>query len=158
MDGERWLAIGDRCPVLGFGSIFIFFVSGETQFADLAEAEQVVECTGVVALEAGCLAVQHSHRWAVCKHPECVGLFEGFIVGFVGFVELFLLFVHFPVEQFGLELLDATLLPFGVHHFDDQVHFEGVDGLEALNVGFQQDVILGVVIVGEQWSGQRFRV
>ena len=59
MDGEGWLVIGDWCPFLGFGSFFIFFVSGETQFADLAEAEQVVERAGVVVLEAGCLAVQH---------------------------------------------------------------------------------------------------
>ena len=86
---------------MGFGSFFIFLIAG---FADLAEAEQVVEGTVISAFETGCLAVQHLQRWAVCKHPECVGLFEGFIVGFVGFVELFLLFVHFPVEQFGLEL------------------------------------------------------
>ena len=136
-----------RCPVLGFGSFFNFSVAG---FVDLAEAEQVVERAVVGAFEAGCLAVHHSQRWAVCEHPECVGLFEGFIVGFVFFVELFSFFVHFVIEQLGLELLDTALLPFGVYHFDHEVHFDGVDRLEALNVGVEQGVILVVVIVGEE--------
>ena len=62
----------------------------------------------------------------------------------------YLLYVHFPVEQFGLELLDAALLPLGVHHVDHEVHFDGVDWLTAFNVGLEQGVVLVVVIVGEE--------
>ena len=58
VDGDRyrWLVIGDRCPVLGFGSFFNFSIAG---FADLSEAEQVVEGAIVCAFETGRLAVQH---------------------------------------------------------------------------------------------------
>ena len=46
--------------------------------------------------------------------------------------------------------MDAALLPFGVDHFNHEVHFDGVDGLEAFNVGLEQGVVLVVVIVGEE--------
>jgi len=57
---ERWLVIGDGCPVLRLGSFFIFCdADAGIRFAKAAEAEQVVERAGVCSLEAGFHAVQH---------------------------------------------------------------------------------------------------
>jgi len=47
----------------------------------------------------------------VREHPERVGVFADFIVGFVVGVDRFLLLVHLPLEELRLDFAEAALAP-----------------------------------------------
>ena len=99
------------------------------------------------ALESGFHAHQHRHATGLRERAEGEGVFDGLIVFQVGSLDLFFLFVHFLAVQVGLDVQETTLAPFGVDHFDDEIHFDLVDGLELLNVGFEEEGVLVVVFI-----------
>ncbi len=52
------------------------------------------------------------------------------------------------IEQAGLDVIEVTLAPFGVDHFEHQFHFDGTCWLEALNIRVEQGGVLVAIFIG----------
>jgi len=57
--------------------------------------------------------------------------------------------VHFVGEQMGLDVGDAAETPAGYGHGFDQIHFDGVGGLKALDVRGQESFVVFLGFGGE---------
>jgi hypothetical protein len=144
---EEWLVVGRWCPVVGFGSFFTILFYGVA-----AELEQVAEGAGVRAFETRFGAAEHGEGSGFRECAESAGVFDRSVVRFVVFFDLLFLIFHLFLEEVGLDKKEAALAPFGVDHFDDEVHFDGVGGLEFLDVGFQEGGIFVGIFIGEDYG------
>ena len=136
----------------GFVFHFFFFAGGRRGgwgfgFAETLEVQQVAQGAGVIALGARLHAVQESKPVVVREPVECAGLSADFMIvgGFFFFLEIF----HFFFKHAGFDEVEAALAPFGVDHFDGEVGFDGICGVEVVQVGVEQNVVAGCVFVGK---------
>ncbi len=100
---------------------------------------------GLHAVEVGQIAV-------IRERAEGGGVFDGFGIRIVGFVELFFLLYHLCREQAGLGFIAAALAPAGVGHFYDQIHLDQIGRLESLDIGFEQEIVFVLVFIGQDYG------
>jgi hypothetical protein len=113
------------------------------------ETTKIGERTLVLATKAGFVAAEEGESLILRERLEGEGDADDFVDVSTIVGDVVLLIVHLEVDQGRFDGLDAAQPPAIAHDLEDEIEFDLVGGLEALDEGIEERIVHGAGLVGE---------